>query len=314
MVRRFSLQPPIDVEAIARRLADVTDKSFPIPIDGLCLDLKSPGKRPKVWISKNQHHVRRRFTLAHEIGHIVIPWHSGSIVDDLEAPRRANGRYKIMEGEANRFAAELLMPTEWVIDLADRCEHIAGLLRTIHQVCDVSFEAALYRTMKYAKSGFVMAEVKDSMIVNSRKTRGTRSHPPEPGSAVEFLDMPTAEDPIVIGHGESLFYFWQVDNDVEAGIPPSTPWRVLLEEILTTVPEDLRQVTLARINAVVGYAIGRLPKGSPVDELYGRALAATKNRTDRDPWLDEAIHHKRFNDYVLARCYERARVTSLDPE
>ena len=48
--------------------------------------------------------------------------------------------------------------------------------------------------------------------------------------------------------------------------------------------------------------------GTAVDEIYGRALAATKNRVNSDPWLDDLINHKRFDEYLLARCYERANI------
>lgn len=313
MTRRYSLHPPVDVEGIARKLADVSEKRFPTDIDGLCLDLKVPGKRPKIWISARLHHVRRRFTLAHEIGHLIIPWHTGSIVDDLEAPRVAKGRYKIMEAEANRFAAELLMPHEWVLSLADRCDHISKLFRTVHEVADVSFDAALFRTMKYGKPGFMVAEVSDGIITKTMKTRRTRTYAPEVGTQISHVDLPTADTPAVIPHNNMRYFFWQVDGDVEAGLSPSTPWRTILDDILTIAPEEERAKTLQRINAIVGYAIGQLPKGSPVDAIYGRVLASTRNRTDDDPWLREAINHKRFNEYLLARCYERANL-SFKPE
>lgn len=318
MVKRYSLQPPVDVELLTRTFADVTDKIFPAAIDGLCLDLKVPGKRPKVWISKNLHHLRRRFTLAHEIGHIIIPWHTGSIVDDLEAPRIAKGRYKTMEAEANRFAAELLMPHDWVLNLNDRCVHIFDVFRTIRQIADVSFDAALYRTLKFGKPGYIVAQVKDGEIVTTKRTRGTRTYPPEIGTLVSLVDIPTADAPAITHHADSRYFFWQVDSDVEAGPLPDNAWRDILADILSTLPVDVRHKTLTKVNAVVGYAIGRLPKGSPEDELYGRALAATKNRVDHDPWLHEAISHTRFNEYLLARCYERSEPESgrnrLTPE
>lgn len=308
LVRLNSLQPAIDVEALAASMADITDKRFPVEIDGLCLDLKVPGKRPKIWVSKSLHHKRRRFTLAHEIGHIIIPWHTGSIVDDLEAPRIAKGRYKVMEAQANRFAAELLMPSDWMIGLKDRCEHLSGMFSTVYQVADVSFEAALFRTVKFGDAGYLIGEVRDGILVRTWRTRGTRTHAPENGTQLAYLDLPTADAPAVIRHGESRYFFWQVDGAVEAGDPPMTPWRDIIADILTSVPLEHQKQTLTRVNAIVGYAVGRLPKGSPVDELYGRVLAATKNRVDQDPWLAEVINDKRFDSYILARCYDRAKL------
>jgi Zn-dependent peptidase ImmA (M78 family) len=56
---------------------------------------------------------RRRFTIAHEIGHFLIPWHGANAqcaVADMGVLRSKDTR-KSTEAEANRFAAALLTPT-----------------------------------------------------------------------------------------------------------------------------------------------------------------------------------------------------------
>jgi Zn-dependent peptidase ImmA (M78 family) len=56
---------------------------------------------------------RRRFTIAHEIGHFLIPWHDASAqcaIADMGILRSRDTR-KSKEAEANRFAAALLTPT-----------------------------------------------------------------------------------------------------------------------------------------------------------------------------------------------------------
>jgi hypothetical protein len=40
---------------------------IPFGVDGICLDLKVPGKRPTVLINADQPPRRKRFTLAHEV-------------------------------------------------------------------------------------------------------------------------------------------------------------------------------------------------------------------------------------------------------
>lgn len=308
MVYRLSLQPPVDVLKIASSLATVTMKSFPQEIDGLCLDLKQPGKRPKIWVSRSLGVVRRRFTLAHEIGHIVIPWHTGSIVDELEAPRSAaRGKYRQMEAEANRFAAELLMPSRWVRALSERAEHVAGVMHTIVRVAQVSFPAALFRVEKLGPPGYVGAEVRDGLIVWSGRTKGTWSRPPEVYTRLEDLEMPVAHDPQVVSSDNALYYWWKMREEVEAPEQPVEPWREILERILTTIPVEHRTVTRQRLNAVIGYAIGQVPKGSPVEQVYRRGLEASQNRSDRDRWLAAVIAHPDFGDYVLARAHERSQ-------
>jgi Zn-dependent peptidase ImmA (M78 family) len=55
---------------------------------------------------------RRRFTIAHEIGHFLIPWHDASVqcaTADMGVLKSQDTR-KSKEAEANRFAAGLLTP------------------------------------------------------------------------------------------------------------------------------------------------------------------------------------------------------------
>lgn len=61
---------------------------------------------------------RRRFSIAHELGHFLIPMHKGhtkdgfscSIADLRVGDTREHDRRQRIEAEANRFAAHLLMP------------------------------------------------------------------------------------------------------------------------------------------------------------------------------------------------------------
>jgi Zn-dependent peptidase ImmA (M78 family) len=56
---------------------------------------------------------RRRFTIAHEIGHFLIPWHNANAqcaIADMGVLRSRDAR-RSKEAEANRFAAALLTPT-----------------------------------------------------------------------------------------------------------------------------------------------------------------------------------------------------------
>lgn len=61
---------------------------------------------------------RRRFSIAHELGHFLIPTHKGhsgdgfscSLGDLRVGDTREHDRRQRVEAEANRFAAHLLMP------------------------------------------------------------------------------------------------------------------------------------------------------------------------------------------------------------
>lgn len=115
LIRRHGLQPPIDVLALARKIADVAEERFPSDADGIVIGASAARLRPLILLNIDKPDTRKRFTIAHEIGHIAIPWHAGPIAchQAVRDPQEQT-IYVESEMEANRFAAELLLPEEWV--------------------------------------------------------------------------------------------------------------------------------------------------------------------------------------------------------
>lgn len=307
LIERLGLVPPIDVEKLCRSFADLSFTQFPIEIDGLCLDLKKPGKRPSVWVSKNLPPVRRRFTLAHEIGHIVIPWHTGTIIDEIDAPRsKEKSQYLEMEAEANKFAAELLMPSRWMAGLSERSDHAAGLMHSVHQIAEVSFPAAFLRTVKFGKPGFIGAEVRDGVIIRSVRTPGTNSLAPEAFTLVQNVYMPAAYEPSIVHGSDTQYYWWETREVLPDPGGDLSQWRVILDEVLLEIPAEFRAKTRSSVNAIIGRAIGREPKGAPVARIYKQGMEAIQNRERESTWVKSVLSHSKFKDYVLARARERA--------
>ena len=111
-------EPPVDVEKLAKLLgATVVLEALDSEVSGLLY------RHPEqVVIAVNRDHptTRRRFTVAHELGHLVLHQGRPVIVDHVVRARinlrdaassLATEREEI---EANRFAASLLMPPEFV--------------------------------------------------------------------------------------------------------------------------------------------------------------------------------------------------------
>lgn len=99
--------PPVPVEEIAKKFGlTVFEFDFPNNISGV---LKTQEK--VIGVNKNHHSIRRRFSVAHELGHFLLghePGRDGKIIDDdSEKPIS-------FEREANLFASFLLMPSEWI--------------------------------------------------------------------------------------------------------------------------------------------------------------------------------------------------------
>ena len=104
---------PVPVEEVARSLgADVVYRAFEGDVSGMVYR-----DRSEKLIGVNSSHApnRQRFTVAHEVGHLVLHKGTPVFVDSFEG--RINwrdGASAKEESEANAFAAELLMPRAFV--------------------------------------------------------------------------------------------------------------------------------------------------------------------------------------------------------
>ncbi|MEI9922780.1 MAG: ImmA/IrrE family metallo-endopeptidase [Bradyrhizobium sp.] len=106
------LGPPVPVEGIARgEGASLVFKQFNNEISGLLL---REGNNAIIAVEKKQSPARRRFTVAHELGHLLL--HQGKEVRvdtafrvNLRSPASSTAE-DVEEIESNAFAAALLMP------------------------------------------------------------------------------------------------------------------------------------------------------------------------------------------------------------
>ena len=117
--------PPLDVEELAGSLCRlrVRDADDLCPIAGLSAETPLSGvlipARWEIWVRRDEPAPRRRFTIAHEIGHHLLHSDGAAVLcrpADVEA---AAADARAREREANRFAAELLMPEPLVRAEAD---------------------------------------------------------------------------------------------------------------------------------------------------------------------------------------------------
>jgi Zn-dependent peptidase ImmA (M78 family) len=117
---------PVDVEKIAERLgATVVMESAEADLSGFLL--RDPRRKSVIiGVNANHHENRKRFTVAHECGHLLLhrgeqlhvdkEWSGYQVkLRDAESSAGTN----VDEMEANLFAAELLMPVPFLdLDLA----------------------------------------------------------------------------------------------------------------------------------------------------------------------------------------------------
>jgi Zn-dependent peptidase ImmA (M78 family) len=148
------LTPPVPVEQIAQRKGvRLAFEPFEGDLSGMLYQGREDGL-VIIAVNATNAHVRQRFTIAHELGHLLL--HRNRVfVDKPVAVRYRDARSSLAvsreEIEANRFAAALLMPREWVIDEANRwLERRPGiadeeLVEALARGFDVSRQAMEYR-------------------------------------------------------------------------------------------------------------------------------------------------------------------------
>lgn len=147
-------RPPVHVEPIAEAYGfEIARHRFDGPESGFAL---RDGRRSIIGVNIQTSRRRQRFTIAHELGHLLM--HEGRPLTVDQAVLRVDLRNEVssmatdlQEIEANTFAASLLMPEEIVLDHAtillrtssdiSRDDLITKLARTF----DVSVEAMGYR-------------------------------------------------------------------------------------------------------------------------------------------------------------------------
>lgn len=269
VLKRLNISPPIDVEAIAQKYASVEYIALPFDIDGVSLYLKIPKKRPRILVNSTPPLRRRRFTLAHELGHILIPWHMGTIVDDAQYViagtaieyRRDIALYRQMEGEANAFAAELLMPSEWVHSIVSSEVDLVSMHDAVMSQANVSPIAALFAMIKHLPAGYVFCVVDEAnTVVYSGRSQGTLANALTPR---EHVDLETAYsyaankfDTII---GDNTYVWWQLPETIHLpDVDDPREWRVILDEICEVLnfPRPDRPTLKMSINGSIAYANG----------------------------------------------------------
>jgi Zn-dependent peptidase ImmA (M78 family) len=90
---------------------------------------------------------RKHFTVAHEIGHFLLPGHDKgeSVCTSADLDRWSTREEKTLEQEANEFAAELLIPTDFARPIVRKCEPSLDVIADLAKDCDTSLSATAWR-------------------------------------------------------------------------------------------------------------------------------------------------------------------------
>ncbi len=292
VLAKHGLVPPYDLEFLAQQYGDLEYIQFPVKADGITIGIGQLDK-PKILINTDAPPTRQRFTLAHEIGHIVIPWHTGTIVSHVDS-EEDDFAYSIMETEANRFAAELLMPTSWLASEFTSNTSIENYFKSVLKKTGASRDAAFYKIFRSLDSPVVCMEV-DFL---SRRINCARSlNAPRVPSATQieksiFQFESTFEEFSI----EDKFYVSWRFQGVKIEDSDERSWRDILKVVLndTALNDKLHSV-----NAVLATAFQNT-KTLPTEEICAAIIRRFSSRND----LALITEHPLFEQYVIKRVLE----------
>ena len=146
ILRLQGTSPPVNVVSIAKLLGLEVYESHELPegIAGKIFRDKKHGGQGEysIIVRGADPFVRKRFTVAHEIGHYLLHRHlfaAAGLVDDALYRSQLSTR---LEAQANGFAADLLMPWHLLSPIKDKpISELASLFEVSQQAMNIRLES-----------------------------------------------------------------------------------------------------------------------------------------------------------------------------
>lgn len=305
ILRRHLLEPPVDIFSVLRNYAEVEIVEIPFEFDGIALDLSGASK-PRVILNERGVLSRKRFTAAHELGHVLIPWHQGAFFDDADDIGEQLWRYAEMEREANAFASEILMPSAWIVEKSSKQRKLSAIHKSITSEAGVSPQAAAINLAHALPAGCVFACVDaEEIVVNSGKSPGTHALTPKWGRVLSDDLYSYAEEHSTYETAYVRFEWWrlpaQISVDEVNSNSSSDDWRQLLDEIVDSagLKTSEKAKLKSSVNGVVAFVNGRCKSlgGHSADTI----MAAAMQRFHDRPEYKSICGHPLFNRFLVAR-------------
>lgn len=262
IIKKHSLQVPFDLNKLAEQYAEVIYKDIPINgVDGVSLNLKVIGKKPKIIVNSNSPSTRQLFTLAHELGHVIIPWHTGTIVDDIHNSNYKDFAYSVLEHEANLFASELLMPREWVLLNYEIHKHDIGSFHEfIVNSIGVSGQAAAISLVKNLPPGIVYIAEHKNIILYSAQTKNTNIKLPETNQQFS-KNIYKHVNAHTVYKAKTITYHW-FDLNAQLCIEETKDireWRQILHDIATDINPTVGIDSFKKsVNSIISFTNGNI--------------------------------------------------------
>ena len=302
--KKYSLSLPVDLDKIAREYAQLKYTTIPFEIDGISANLKKIGSKPSIIVNSRRPRKRQRFTLAHEIGHVIIPWHMGTIFDITDINSSNTVSYWQMEAEANAFAIELLMPSYWIKEIIHQNIDIAEATLAIVNQADVSAIAATLRLRSQLPPNYIFIVIDKSEVVTySGRSDGTYATSVATGIVFNIeKEYPDLESIYEFSNTWGRYYWIKMPDAISLPSIQYRPWRDILEQILDDVSNDSKCKSKLRnsLNGVLGAAYGSLKKKD--EQVCEKKLfAAYMQKLSSKDHLEVIVNHSLFSEFLISK-------------
>ncbi len=311
--REKILSLPVNIEKIATQYSDFKKIDIPFDFDGITI--KEKGKKPQIIVNVNRGRQRQNFTIAHELGHIVIPWHIGTILDkSIDDEDGIDYEYAIYEAEANKFSSSLLLPSSILKKriesfLTNNSMDVGTFIKKLSSDADVSLLTTTFRVFRFLPPNFVYLITNGNLVVYSGKSRGTNIKIPHKGEPLKNTDNIISENEDSFFYNDRLeFYFLKVQTKLKratsAQHTEDINWRETLREILSKnfKSEEISHKSYLSVNAIIGSYYGTHLKkknydfNTFYDAIYERVLNHEKLK-----WL---IEDDLFDTFITQKISE----------
>lgn len=310
VARRVALEheltPPFDLDRLAAEYALVLDEPIPVHADVVVLHADEPGVRPRIVVDAGLEASpeRRRFALAHGLGHVLLGWHPlGAPCDVSTRPHELPVTvHDLVEGEASAFARELLLPSAWIAGF-DAFDRPAMLVRHVADRAGVSaMPAARAVALQLLPHHVWVVSDQWDRVVDAGRSPGTIVRPPALGSVLEAGSFARhARERHRDEHGGCSILVWRFDAAAADGLPIDRSAARMAADIARDLGLDEAAAGLlgARLEGIAGWANEQLGTAS-LDGMR-RSLRA---RVGTVPELAAAREHPDFEAMLDAKATE----------
>lgn len=307
VLKKHSLIPPFNVRNLLESYATVIFKSIPIPgVDGIAVNIKVPGKKPLIIINQDVSPTRQQFTMAHELGHLIIPWHTGIKIDSAENDNEliySEYIYSALEGEANRFAAELLMPSTYIRETELNNSSLAAAHEEICRQLTVSPNAAAIQMGKTLPAGIIYSAVRNGVVEYSGRTEGTFTTPPAKSQLFNEKLYLSAQEHSIWNVKNLSIHWWKMASSLSLDATyDDRSWRELLDEIVLSINPEQGSIKYKQsLNGVIGSINSKMRHSD--NYTFESLLAACYQRFENEDYA-QLKNHRNFNAFLKKRVEE----------